>query len=191
MPALLLAAALIGAAPDPAPAPTPPSALSISPCVDEQARQFDFLIGDWIVTKTGDTDPLAKVTVTRVADGCGLLETLTPLKGISAEALFAYDADATLWRMNQVSGDGQVLEVQGGLQDGQMVLEGDETGTARRQLARITFASNGETIHESAERSPDGRVWNDWFARDYRRPAAPAAEPAKVAPADPPATPRP
>lgn len=166
MPALLLAAALMAAAP--AAAPTPPET-SISPCVDEAARQFDFLIGDWIVTKTGDADPLAKVTVTRVADGCALLETVTPLRGVSGEALFDYDADATLWRMNQVSGDGEILQLQGGLQEGQMVLEGDVTGTAKHQLVRITFASNGETIHESAVKSSDGRVWSAWFARDYGR----------------------
>jgi hypothetical protein len=152
--------------------------------VDEAARQFDFLVGDWTVTKTGDADPLAKVTVTRVADGCALLETVSPLKGVSGAALFTYDADATLWRMNEISGDGEIIQVEGGLQDGQMVLEGDESGTEKHQLVRVTFASNGDTIHESAVKSPDGRVWNDWFARDFRR-AAPKSAGAPLAPSKP------
>jgi len=42
-------------------------------------------------------------------------------------------------------------------------------------LVRITWISNGVTIHEAAERSADGRVWNNWFERDFRRPAPAAA----------------
>lgn len=165
MSALFLATALLASAP----AAAPRLESSVSPCVDEAARQFDFFIGDWTVTMTGDADPLARATVTQVADGCALLETVTPVKGVSAAALFTYDAEATLWRMRQISGDGAILEVQGGLQNGQMVLEGDETGTVKHELVRVTFASNGKTIRESAVKSPDGRTWSDWFARDFRR----------------------
>jgi hypothetical protein len=173
MPPLVLIAALLAAPHAAAAAQT-----SVSPCVDEAARQFDFLVGDWTVTKTGDADPLAKVSVTRVADGCALLETLTPLKGISGAALFTYDADATLWRMTEVSGDGEIIQVQGGLQGGQMVLEGDETGTDKHELVRVSFEANGDALHESAVKSSDGRVWSDWFARDFRRASATPAPPA-------------
>jgi hypothetical protein len=82
-----------------------------------------------------------------------------------------------------VSGDGSILSLQGGLQNGQMVMEGDESGVSKHMLVRVTWASNGETIHEAAERSADGRVWNSWFDRDFRRsPPTDGAAPAATKP---------
>ncbi len=165
MSALLLAAALLVADP----VNPPPTAPQVFVCADDAARQFDFLLGDWIVTAAGSSDVLSKVKVTRVADGCGLLEVVTPVRGVGAESLVTYDTGATLWRWDQVSGDGSILSLQGGLQNGEMVMEGDESGASKHMLARVTWASNGVTIHETAERSADGRVWNAWFERDFRR----------------------
>jgi len=165
---LLLAAALLAA--DPAP-PPPAADPQVFVCADDAARQFDFLIGDWTVTATGSSDILSKIRVTRVADGCGLLESVTPVRGIGAESLVTYDTGATLWHWDQISGDGSILSLQGGLQNGEMVMEGDESGTTKHMLVRVTWASNGVTIHEAAERSSDGRVWSTWFERDFRRAA--------------------
>jgi hypothetical protein len=184
MPALLIAAALMGAAQ--APAPLPPDAGAVtSVCSDETAHQFDFLLGDWTVTAGGGTGVLARAKVERVADGCGLLETDEPVKGIGATALMAYDAGATLWRRDQVSGDGEIVALQGGLQDGQMVLEGDQSGPGAHMLVRITWESNGEMVHEAAERSANGQLWNPWFERDYHK-AAPPAPPPQAGPPIPP-----
>jgi len=165
---LLLAAALLAA--DPV-SPPPISDPQVFVCADDAARQFDFLLGDWTVTATGSSDVLSKIKVSRVADGCGLLEWVTPVRGIGAVSLVTYDTGATLWHWDQISGDGSILSLQGGLQNGEMVMEGDESGAAKHMLARITWASNGVTIHEAAERSADGRVWNAWFERDFHRAA--------------------
>jgi hypothetical protein len=179
--ALLLAAALLAADPV-TPPPPPPSESQVFVCADDAARQFDFLLGDWTVTASGSNDVLSKVKVTRVADGCGLLESVTPVRGVGAESLVTYDTGATLWHWDQVSGDGSILSLQGGLQNGEMVMEGDESGASKHMLVRITWAANGDSIHEAAERSPDGRVWNAWFERDFRRaaPTNAAATPAAV-----------
>ncbi len=174
MSVLLLAAALLAAAPV---TPPPTSDSQVFVCADDAARQFDFLLGDWAVTAPGSSDVLSKVKVTRVADGCGLLESVTPVRGVGAESLVTYDTGATLWHWDQVSGDGSILSLQGGLQNGEMVMEGDESGASKHMLVRVTWASDGVMIHEAAERSPDGRIWNPWFERDFRR-AAPTATPA-------------
>jgi hypothetical protein len=166
--ALLLAAALLAA--DPV-TPPPPSGPQVFVCADDAARQFDFLLGDWTVTAAGSNDVLSKVKVTRVADGCGLLQVVTPVRGVEAESLVTYDTGATLWHWDQVSGDGSLLSLQGGLQNGEMVMEGDESGASKHMLVRVTWVSNGETIHEAAERSSDGRVWNAWFERNFHRAA--------------------
>ena len=169
MPALLLAAALMGAAPTAQPAPPQPGEAPQSACESEPARQFDFLLGDWTVTASGGIDVLSKLKVTRVADGCALLEEVEPVKGVASESFMAYDSGATLWRRDQVSGDGEVLTLQGGLQDGQMVMEGDQSGPGKHMLVRITWISNGETVHEDAEHSADGRIWNPWFSRNLHK----------------------
>ncbi len=167
MPAFLLAAALLAV--DPVKPPPPTSGPQVFVCADDAARQFDFMLGDWTVTASGAGDVLSKVTVTRVADGCGLLEVVTPVRGVGAESLVTYDTGATLWHWDQVSGDGSILSLQGGLQNGEMVMEGDESGASKHMLVRVTWISNGVTIHEAAERSADGRVWSSWFERDFRR----------------------
>ena len=98
-----------------------------------------------------------------------MLEVVTPVRGVGAESLVTYDTGATLWHWDQVSGDGSILSLQGGLQNGEMVMEGDESGASKHMLVRVTWISNGVTIHEAAERSADGRVWSSWFERDFRR----------------------
>ena len=138
-------------------------------CADGPYRQFDFWVGDWTAYEPGGADVIAHVKVTRLADGCGLLEEITPAKGPSTAALILYDPDATLWRRESVDGDGALLSLQGGMQQGQMDLEGEQTTAAGHGLARITWKIEGGVVSESAQKSTDGKDWSTWFDWDLRR----------------------
>jgi hypothetical protein len=109
------------------------------------------------------------VKVTRLADGCGLLEEVTPTKGPARAALIVYDPDATLWRREGVAGDGEIVSLQGGEQNGEMALEGDRSTTSGHGLARITWKATGEVVSESGETSTDGKEWSTWFDWDLHR----------------------
>lgn len=156
-----------------APSPAAASAASAAPvsgaCADGPYRQFDFWVGNWTAYEPGGADVLAHVKVTRLADGCGLLEVVTPAKGPSSAALIVYDPDATLWRRESVDGDGALLSLQGGLQQGEMDLEGDQTTAAGHGLARITWKAAGEVVSESGQKSSDGKDWTTWYDWELRR----------------------
>jgi hypothetical protein len=157
--------AAASAAPPPSAAPAPVSGA----CVDGPYRQFDFWVGNWIAYDPGGADVLGHVKVSRLADGCGLLEEITPSKGASSAALIVYDPNATLWRRESVTGDGALVSLQGGVQEGEMTLEGEQTTGAGHGLARITWKVQGEVVTENAEKSSDGKDWSTWFDWDLRR----------------------
>jgi hypothetical protein len=138
-------------------------------CSTPAYRQFDFWIGDWTAYTAGGADIIARIKVSAVADGCGLLEEVVPTKGPPSEALMVYDPEATLWRREAIAGDGQTILMQGGLQNGELVLEGDEAGGPQHGLARLSWKVQGEVVTESGERSPNGREWNSWFDWELRR----------------------
>ncbi|MBV8682876.1 MAG: hypothetical protein JO111_08390 [Caulobacteraceae bacterium] len=172
VPAAAPPAATTAPAPTPAPASgTPASAAppTSGACADGPYRQFDFWVGDWTAYEPGGADVLAHVKVTRLADGCGLLEEIAPAKGPSTAALIRYDPDATLWRRESVGGDGALLSLQGGMQQGEMNLEGEQTSGAGHGLARITWKVEGGVVSESAQKSTDGKDWSTWFDWDLRR----------------------
>jgi hypothetical protein len=153
----------------PAPAPAAAPAPTSGACADGPYRQFDFWVGDWTAYQPGGADVLAHVKVTRAADGCGLLEEVTPAKGPSTAAFIVYDPDATLWRRESVNGDGALLSLQGGMQQGEMDLEGEQTTAAGHGLARVTWKVQGEVVSESAQKSTDGKDWTTWYDWDLRR----------------------
>ncbi len=164
--ALFLVAALSAA---PLEAPAASSAPVSTACSQSAYRQFDFWVGDWTAFHAGGGDVVAQVKVARVADGCGLIEQVTPAKGAPSEALILFDPAATLWRRESVAGDGQVVSLQGGMQNDAMVLEGEEAGSSAHGLVRVTWKVQGEVVSESAERSPDGRDWSSWYDLELRR----------------------
>ncbi len=137
----LLAAAAVALAPSIGPSPAPVVGAA---CSGPAYHQFDF----WI--------------------GCALLEQVTPIKGAPSVALIAYDPDATLWRWTGVFGDGRIVSLQGGPQNGDMTLEGDQSGDVDSGLARIVWKVQGDAVSEGGERSKDGKSWSLWFDLDLR-----------------------
>ncbi|MDE2356401.1 MAG: hypothetical protein KGL69_06565 [Alphaproteobacteria bacterium] len=141
--------------------------IAVSPaCALDAARQFDFLLGRWSLSRSDDLREISRVEVRRAADGCALIETDTPTQGASTVSLSVYDPGATIWRRTQISGEGELLTLEGGEQNGAMVLEGEVSAPGKSGLVRLTWTRTGETVHETEESSTDGRVWSDVFSHD-------------------------
>jgi hypothetical protein len=169
----LLLAALVAAAPAPAPAQPAP------PCSAPAFHAFDFWIGDWDVYDAADNALTAHATVSRVQNGCALREDYRALDGSGGESLSAWDAAEHRWRQHWVSSSGAIVSIAGNLDGATMILAGPESGTHVPDLVRGTWKPEPGGVREIGERSTDGgRTWQPWFDLHFRRrginpPAAP------------------
>ena len=142
-------------------------------CTASEHRQFDFWIGEWDVTTPGG-QVAGKNRITRVLNGCVLLEEWTGAGGGAGKSFNLYDARHDRWQQTWVDGNGGILELHGGMtSDGAMVLTGDQpapngTGTVRN---RITWTPRSATeVRQLWETSTNaGATWTTVFDGTYRK----------------------
>ena len=142
------------------------AAQSSAPCSAPEHRRFDFWIGDWTVTNpagkhAGDN------TIEAVAGGCALHESWRGAGGSIGYSYSAYDALRKVWHQTWVDKDGLVLLLDGGIQDGKMVL----TGPTGRTLNRVSWEPRKDgSVRQLGESSEDqGKTWKVQFAGLYRK----------------------
>lgn len=135
------------------------------PCAAEEYRQFDFWVGDWEVR-----DPDGKVvghnTIERIFDGCVLKESWRGAEGSVGQSFNTYDRMKEQWHQTWVDANGLLLQLDGGLADGSMVLAGEMPtragGVAR---TRITWTPGDDgSVRQHWEASKDGgETWQTVF----------------------------
>jgi len=149
---------------------TPPK-----PCSSGQYHQFDFWIGDWNVTSNGQ--PAGTNSVYPIHDGCALMENWqgAGVGGISGSSFNIYDQANDRWHQTWVDGSGTLLELNGGLQDGNMVMTGERPATDGNGITthRITWTPNADgSVRQLWDASKDGQNWTVLFDGLYvKRPA--------------------
>ena len=146
-------------APPPAPRPLP-----------AEARQIDFWLGEWEVT-TPDGKPAGSSKIELIANRAGLLENWTGKGGYTGKSLNAYNAARKQWQQYWVGTGGGVLELAGGLVDGNMVLMGEHDVGGKPTVEKITWTPNADgSVRQHWEQSTDGgKTWTDAFDGLYRR----------------------
>lgn len=147
-------------------AQTPPK-----PVLPPEAHQFDFWIGEWAVT-----NPAGKVaghSKIESAYGAGVLENWTGARGSNGRSLNAYNAAKKQWQQFWVGSDGGVLELAGGMVNGQMVLSADHDVNGKPTTERITWTPNADgSVRQHWEQSTDGgKTWTTAFDGLYRKKA--------------------
>lgn len=144
------------------------------PCSAPEYRQFDFWVGNWEVFDSQD----AKVGENRIAKvfgGCGLHENWQSAKSAFRGSSYnTYDAVRRVWHQTWIDNAGQLLLLEGGLDDdGRMVLSGerDRRDGSGRVIDRITWTPNADgTIRQHWQASTDGgTTWQTVFDGLYRR----------------------
>lgn len=136
-----------------------------APCSGAQYRQFDFWVGDWKVTNP-DGELEGHNTVERILDGCALKESWRGAQGSRGYSFNTFDRMNGHWHQTWVDGDGLLLRLNGGLEDGSMVLRGNmpapDGGEAR---TRITWTPRDDgTVRQHWEASRDGgETWDTVF----------------------------
>lgn len=156
----------------------PPAEQAPGRCEDAMHREFDFWVGTWDVrSEAGEL--LGRNEITRVAHGCGLLENWHGADGGEGMSINTYDRGLGKWTQRWV-GAGSVLWLEGGLDEGRMVLGGVRKTRAGPVRDRITWTPLPEgRLSQVWEVSADGgKTWRLLFAGYY---SAAGDEPAPAA----------
>jgi hypothetical protein len=146
-------------------------------CSDPIYRQFDFWAGDWDVFELDNpSKPVAHARITRILNGCVLLEVYEGADSHIGQSFTIYDASRNVWHQTWVTNQGGLLMIEGGMQGADMVLEGaDLTRDHKQRHVRGTWRAIDGGVRETAVVSTDGgKTWNPWFDLLFRghRPAS-------------------
>ncbi len=159
------------AAPVAAQDPVEPAASAA--CAAPEHRQFDFWLGRWNVT-SGDRTAGSN-EVRSIHGGCALQENWVGAGpgGISGSSLNLYDRASGRWHQTWVDSGGNLLQLDGGLVDGAMVMVGEQAAAGGRGgiRHRITWtpAEDG-SVRQLWEASQDGGAnWSVLFDGLYQR----------------------
>ena len=140
-------------------------------CAGPQHKQFDYWIGEWNVFNA-QGQQIGNSKVTSISGGCGVLEEWHTAGNAGGKSLNFFDAADNQWHQVWVGGDGTVLRIAGGLQNGAMTMAGPDRQTPRGKVRdRITWtpAADG-TLEQRWDLSADGgATWTTAFVGTYRR----------------------
>ena len=138
-------------------------------CPDARSHQFDFWIGSWDVINVDGT-LAGHNRIQPILDGCVLQETWAGFSDSAGTSLNFFDTTRGKWREFWVWREGTTLELEGGLINGAMVLEGDRVEDGKVVLNRITWTHRPDgTVNQLWENSTDNsKSWKTVFDGTYR-----------------------
>lgn len=142
-----------------------------APCQDSaRFAEFDFWVGKWDVFIRDGTQAGTN-RIEKIERGCLLVEHWTGAAGGTGKSFNFYDPGRRAWRQVWVSSADVIIEIEGGLRDGSMILEGTLTDTrGRSQPFRGTWTPNPDgSVRQHFEISEDGATWSTWFDGRYVR----------------------
>lgn len=145
-------------------------AFLIAACLAPVYHQFDFWVGNWRVTDAHGK-LLGHDYLSKRLKNCAIYEAYHDAgdPGIG-EGFTAYDSGRRQWHQSFVDDSGFVLDLDGGLQNGAMVLTGTDYVNGRPRLNRGIWRQRGNLVEELWQTSIDGgRTWQQrfdgWFHR--------------------------
>jgi hypothetical protein len=141
-------------------------------CAGNEHSQFDFWIGSWQVENAAGT-VVGHNTIRRVT-ACFLHESYTTPSGYEGQSFNIYDGARNVWHQSWVDNGGLLLQLDGGLKDGSMVLQGPGVGQGGAAVInRITWSVVGgdpDHVRQLWETSADGgATWAVGFDGHYMR----------------------
>ncbi len=141
------------------------------PCIQKEARQFDFWLGDWDLSWSDDGHGTNRVT--SILGGCVIQEEFDgtpsiPLKGLS---LSTYNAATGKWQQTWVDNSGGYLDFIGEFADGKMMLSRETISQEKPIKQRMVFYNiTKDGLDWNWERSDDkGKTWQVLWCIHYKR----------------------
>ncbi|MEO8031989.1 MAG: hypothetical protein ABJC74_11580 [Gemmatimonadota bacterium] len=144
------------------------------PCLyDAHHKEFDFWLGDWDVRVAGQPDsPPAHNLITKIQDGCVVLETWTG--ATTGQSFNSFDPTFGKWNQTWVDNQSGLHIYWGNLSSGVMKMEGDVGATppaTGRVHTRVSWTPIGpDTVRHFSESTVDeGKTWTPNFDLIYTR----------------------
>jgi hypothetical protein len=135
-------------------------------------RQFDFWLGNWEVTDEPGEKFYGRNAISKRENGCLLLEEYTTDKGFRGSSINYYNPVTGKWYQHWVDNGTSVIQTEGGMVDGSMVMEGSiyymGSGQAAAFRARWTPLTDGR-VRQFFEQKDEAGEWQTWFDGYYRR----------------------
>jgi hypothetical protein len=139
-------------------------------CSAPEFSQFDFWVGDWRVTdEAGSFQGTNRVE--KILDGCVVRENWSGAQGMRGHSYNIYAKRRGVWHQTWVDSNGMLLLLDGGFENGRMVLTGeapaqDGKGTVKHEIS--WEALSGGRVRQLWRMSRDGgTTWNDAFVGIY------------------------
>ncbi|GAN00492.1 hypothetical protein U91I_04158 [alpha proteobacterium U9-1i] len=150
-------------------APTRPAG-----CTSPESRQFDFWIGEWDVSPSGqDNMVLAESSITLHDQGCVIIENWRPPTGSHGRSINIYDSVDQQWHQTYAGAGGRRAVYAGAFADGVMSLRnmGAPAANAPPGDRRMNFrAVDQNTVRQWGERFDQAtNAWVVTFDFTYRR----------------------
>ena len=140
-------------------------------CSSAQQRQFDFVIGNWLV-RDSSGHAIGTTTVSKEYGGCVLIEKWRGVAN-SGEGLgvAGYDAARGTWHRDFIDQNGFVLAIDGQLEGAVMVMTGKDYSPDGARLHRVTWTrrSDGSVVQRWLTSTDAGRSWQVRFHGKFER----------------------
>ncbi len=141
------------------------------PCAAAEYRQFDFWAGDWSVT-TPDGKKAGDNRIEMILDGCALMENWTGDSGMRGHSFNIYSQRSGQWHQTWVDTNGTLLQLDGGIKDGKMVLTGSNPGPNGKPVHHEIswkILDDGRVLQHWRISKDGGATWSDAFVGYYAR----------------------
>jgi len=130
----------------------------------DPVREFDFWIGRWVVTHPETGELLGRNLIEPIVGGRALHEHWHGVSGLQGQSLNIFDEQRGQWHQTWVSETGMLLQLDGGMRDGSMELQGGDP----LQRIRWTPGADGEVLQHWEESTDGGTSWTTLFEGLYR-----------------------
>ncbi|WP_262691794.1 hypothetical protein [Kordiimonas aestuarii] len=150
------------------PAPAQQAAPPPSPCkTDEAFKGFDFWVGEWKVSGRANGKYAGNNSITKIEGDCALYESWNGQGGSTGKSVNYYNPITKKWRQLWVSGGAYSLDIEGGLSDGSMVMEGTiwyyTSGATAPFRGTWTPNDDGSVRQFFEQYDAEKKEWQPWF----------------------------
>ncbi len=135
-------------------------------------RQFDFWLGEWLVTDETGEKVYGNNSITRGADGCLLMEDYSSVDGFTGGSLNYYDPSSGQWHQQWVDNGSSIIRLAGGIDGSAMRLDGSiyYFGAGKSAAFRgIWTPLEDGRVRQFFEQENEAGEWVTWFDGYYRR----------------------
>jgi hypothetical protein len=141
-----------------------PSSLNAN-CLSNEYLTFDFWLGNWQVS-TAEDNIIRNSRVTKINDGCTLLEEYSTPSGYKGKSLNIYNKQTQEWHQTWTDNNGLLLQLNGNIVGNSMVMLGQTIDERNKNVInKITWTPKAKgTVRQFWQTSHDnGKTWQTLF----------------------------